>query len=201
MGAIQRFEPARHVNLKAYASHRIHGAIRDSLRDLDWSPCKLRPKARRIEEARRNLSARLGCPASESQLAEELGMSLDYFQQSLGELQRLDLKSLPSETMEQIPDRGVSALGVSTAARDPFLLCASSEMARLLAVAVGELPERDCRLLKLHYFEERTMKRVAQALGISESRVSQLHAKVVVPLRERMTLDQGEPADTHGKGH
>jgi RNA polymerase sigma factor FliA len=162
---------------------------------------KLRTKARRIEEARRNLSARLGCPPSESQLAEELGMSLDYFQQSLVELRRLDSESLPSETMEKIPDRGVSALGVSTAAQDPFLLCSRSEMARLLAVAMGELPERDCLLLTLHYFEERTMRQVGQALGISQSRVSKLHAKVVVRLRERMRTYQGERADTHGKGH
>ncbi|MGO9525782.1 sigma-70 family RNA polymerase sigma factor, partial [Mycobacterium sp.] len=99
--AIQRYDPARHVELKSYAKHRIHGAILDSLRDLDWSPRPLRRKARRIEEAQQRLRARLGYSPSESQLAEELGIGLDKFQHLLGELRGLDLRSLQSETMEE----------------------------------------------------------------------------------------------------
>ena len=184
--AMQRFDPARHVDLKAYAKYRIHGAILDSLRDLDWSPRPLRRKARRIEEVLQKLRVRLGYSPSESQLAEEMGMSLDKFQHLLGELRGLDLRSLQSETMGEGPDRGVSIPAPSTAADDPFLLCLRSEMKGLLTEAMGELPERERQLLVLYYNEELTMKKVGAALGIGEARVSQLHSAVITCLRARM---------------
>jgi RNA polymerase sigma factor for flagellar operon FliA len=184
--AMQRFDPARHVELKSYAKHRIHGAILDSLRDLDWSPRPLRRKARRIQEAHQKLSASLGYPPSEFQLAEELGMSLDKFQHLLGELRGLDLRSLQSETFEEGSGRGGSTFGSSTAAEDPFLLCLRSEMTGFLAEAIGELPERERQLLALYYYEELTMKEVGAVLGIGEARVSQLHSAAVIRLRARM---------------
>jgi len=184
--AIQRFDPARHVDLRSYAKYRVHGAILDSLRDLDWSPRPLRRKARRIEEAQQKLRARLGYSPSESQLAEELGMSLDKFQHLLGELRGLDLRSLQSETSEEGSGRGVSTLGSSTAAEDPFLLCLRSEMTGLLAEAIGELPSRECQLLVLYYYRELTMREVGAVLGIGEARVSQLHSAAVTRLRARM---------------
>ena len=197
--AIQRFDPARHVDLKSYAKYRIHGAILDSLRDLDWSPRPLRRKARRIEEAHQKLRARLGYPPSESQLAEELGMSLDKFQHLLGELRGLDLRSLQAETLEEGSGRGVSTLGSSTAAEDPFLLCLRSEMTGLLAGAIGELPERERQLLALYYYEELTMKEVGAVLGIGEARVSQLHSIAIIRLRVRMNelLEAQGPTPAH----
>jgi RNA polymerase sigma factor for flagellar operon FliA len=184
--AIQRFDPARHVELKSYAKHRIHGAILDSLRDLDWSPRPLRRKARRIEEAQQKLRARLGYSPSESQLAEELGMSLDDFQRLLGELRGLDLRSLQSETMEEGSERAVSNVTQTAAPEDPFLLCLRSEMTGLLARAIEELPERERQLLALYYYEELTMKEAGAVLGVGEARVSQLHSAAIIRLRARM---------------
>jgi len=184
--AIQRFDPARHVELKSYAKHRIHGAILDSLRDLDWSPRPLRRKARRIEEAQQKLKARLGYSPSESQLAEELGMSLDKFQHLLGELRGLDLRSLQSEAVEEGSERGPRNANQSAAAEDPFSLCLRSEMTGLLAKAIEELPERERQLLALYYYEELTMKEAGAVLGIGEARVSQLHSAAIVRLRARM---------------
>jgi RNA polymerase sigma factor for flagellar operon FliA len=183
--AIQRFDPARHVELKSYAKHRIHGAILDSLREFDWSPRPLRRKARRIEEAHQKLRARLGSAPSESQLAEELNMSLDEFQRLLGELRGLDLRSLQSETVEDSPERAASR-GPAARAEDPFALCLRSEMSDLLARAIDELPERERQLLALYYFEELTMKEAGEVLGIGEARVSQLHSAAIVRLRVRM---------------
>jgi RNA polymerase sigma factor for flagellar operon FliA len=184
--AIQRFDPARHVELKSYAKHRIHGAILDSLRDLDWSPRPLRRKARRIEEAQQKLRARLGYSPSESQLAEELGMSLDKFQHLLGELRGLDLRSLQPETLEEGSERALNSVNQTTAPQDPFLLCLRSEMTGLLAQAIEELPERERQLLALYYYEELTMKEAGAVLGIGEARVSQLHSAAIVRLRARM---------------
>jgi RNA polymerase sigma factor for flagellar operon FliA len=197
--AIQRFDPARHVELKSYAKHRIHGAILDSLRDLDWSPRPLRRKARRIEEAHQKLRARLGYSPSESQLAEELGMSLDTFQHLLGELRGLDLRSLQSETLEEGSERGVSNVTPSMPAEDPFSLCLRSELAGLLAQAIGELPDRERQLLALYYYEELTMKEVGAVLGIGEARVSQLHSTAIIRLRARMDelLEAQGPTRAH----
>jgi RNA polymerase sigma factor for flagellar operon FliA len=194
--AIQRFDPARHVELKSYAKHRIHGAILDSLRDLDWSPRPLRRKARRIEEAQQKLRARLGYSPSESQLADELGISLDKFQHLLGELRGLDLRSLQSETMEEGCERGLTSLNQTTAPQDPFLLCLHSEMRGLLAQAIEELPERERQLLALYYYEELTMKEAGAVLGVGEARVSQLHSAAIIRLRARMAelLNAQEPA-------
>lgn len=184
--AIQRFDPTRHVELKAYAKHRIHGAILDSLRSLDWSPRPLRKKARRIEEAHQKLKARLGYAPSESQLAAELGMTLEQFQHLLGELRGLDLRSLQSEMTDDNFDCGVSQAGQTSTADDPFTLCLRSEMAGFLARAIGELPERERQLLSLYYHEELTMKEVGSVLGLGEARVSQLHSAAIVRLRARM---------------
>ena len=185
--AAQRYDPARHVELKSYAKHRIHGAILDSLRDLDWSPRPLRRKARRIEEAQQRLRARLGYSPSESQLAEELGIGLDKFQHLLGELRGLDLRSLQSETMEEGSGRETHHNTQSEPPEDPFSLCLRSEMTGLLAKAVDELPERERQLLALYYYEELTMKEAGAVLGIGEARVSQLHSAAIVRLRARMS--------------
>jgi len=197
--AVQRFDPARHVELKSYAKYRIHGAMLDSLRDLDWSPRPLRRKARRIEEAHQKLRARLGYSPSESQLAEELGMSLDKFQHLLGELRGLDLRSLQSETLAEGSERGVSNVTPSRAAEDPFSLCLRSEMTGLLARATGELPERERQLLTLYYDVELTMKEVGAVLGIGEARVSQLHSAAIIRLRARMAelLNAQGPTRAH----
>jgi RNA polymerase sigma factor for flagellar operon FliA len=199
--AVQRFDPARHVELKTYAKHRIHGAILDSLRDLDWSPRPLRRKARRIEEAHQKLRARLGYSPSESQLAEELGMSLDKFQHLLGELRGLDLRSLQSETREEGSDRAANHLAPAATAEDPFSLCLRSEMRGLLSQAIGELPERERQLLALYYYEELTMKEVGAVLGIGEARVSQLHSTAIIRLRARMSelLEAQRPAPTQAE--
>jgi len=185
--AIQRFDPARHVELKSYAKHRIHGAILDSLRDLDWSPRPLRRKARRIEAAQQKLRARLGYSPSESQLAEELGIGLDKFQHLLGELRGLDLRSLQSETGEEGSERELRAANQNVSSEDPFSLCLRSEMTGLLAKAVEELPERERQLLALYYYEELTMKEAGAVLGIGEARVSQLHSAAIIRLRARMS--------------
>jgi len=185
--AIQRFDPARHVELKSFAKHRIQGAILDSLRDLDWSPRPLRRKARRIEEAQQKLRARLGYSPSESQLADELGMSLDKFQHLLGELRGLDLRSLHSEGAEEGFERELRSANQTTSTDDPFAVCLRSEMNGLLAKAIDELPERERQLLALYYYEELTMKEAGAVLGIGEARVSQLHSAAIVRLRARMS--------------
>jgi RNA polymerase sigma factor for flagellar operon FliA len=119
-------------------------------------------------------------------LAQELGISLEKFQHLLGELRGLDLRSLQSETMDEVSEGGVSNFKQASDDEDSFSLCLRSEMTGLLAQAIEELPERERQLLALYYYEELTMKEAGAVLGIGEARVSQLHSAAIVRLRARM---------------
>ena len=160
--AVDKYDPQKNVQLKSYARFRIRGAILDSLRQMDWSPRNLRRQARRIEEANRELSAELGRAPSESEIAAKIGVSLEEFQQLLGELRGLDLGSL------------------------------RAEIRNLLAKAISELDEKERQVLGLYYLEELTMKEVGMILGIGESRVSQIHTAALIRLRSRLQPQFGK---------
>lgn len=181
--ALHKYDPSKNVQFLSYAKFRIRGAILDSLRELDWSPRQLRRKARRAEQALQSLQNRLGRTATEPELAREMGMELESLQQLLGELHGLHLGSLETEeTVEGEPSEMVHYLP-NAPEQDPHSLCLRSELKALLARAIGELPERDRQVLALYYFEELTMKEVGAALGIGESRVSQIHSAALLRLR------------------
>jgi RNA polymerase sigma factor for flagellar operon FliA len=182
MDALQKFDPTKKVQFRTYAQFRVRGAMLDSLRALDWGPRDLRRKGRAVEEAIRSLSTRLGKAPTESEVAKEMGLDLNAYQQLLGELSGLELSSLNATPGE---DAGVEALALLPAGPedDPFLQCQSSEMRRLLARAIEELPERERMVLTLYYYEELTMREVGATLGVVESRVSQLHSSAMARLR------------------
>jgi len=184
--AIHKFDPSKNVELKTYAKHRIQGAILDSLRALDWSPRPLRKKARQLEQAHQRLRARLGRPATEPELAMELGMELKDLQTLLGDLRGLDLGSLQDEYTESGQERETLAANPEAVDQEPFARCLHGELRELLARAVGELQPRERQVLSLYYFEELTMKEVGAVLGVGEARVSQIHSAALVRLRARM---------------
>ncbi len=193
MDAMQKFDPKKKVQFRTYAQFRVRGAMLDSLRALDWGPRDLRRKARAVEEAIRSLSAMLGKAPTESEVAKELGLDLHAYQQLLGELSGLELGSL-NETPSD--DAGVEALALLPAGPedDPFLQCQSSEMRRLLGEAIAALPERERMVLTLYYYEELTMREVGAALGVVESRVSQLHSSAMARLRAALGAPAGRRA-------
>jgi RNA polymerase sigma factor for flagellar operon FliA len=182
MDAMQKFDPEKKVQFRTYAQFRVRGAMLDSLRALDWGPRDLRRKGRAVEEAIRSLSAKLGKAPTESEVAKEMGLDLNAYQQLLGELSGLELSSLNATPGE---DAGVEALALLPAGPedDPFLQCQNNEMRRLLARAIEDLPERERMVLTLYYYEELTMREVGATLGVVESRVSQLHSSAMARLR------------------
>jgi len=197
--AVDKFDPARNVQLKSYARFRIRGAILDSLRQMDWSPRNLRRQARRIEEANRDLSAELGRAPSEGEIAAKLGMQLSEFQQLLGDLRGLDLGSLqgPADDSSGEPEAAPVA---QRAEEDPFHLTFRSEMRNLLAQAISELDDKEQQVLGLYYLEELTMKEVGAILDIGESRVSQIHTAALIRLRSclqgRIKSDSNDKTNT-----
>jgi RNA polymerase sigma factor FliA len=184
--ALHKYDPSKNVELKTYAKHRIQGAILDNLRDLDWSPRPLRKKARQLEQAHQRLRAQFGRPATEPELALELGMELKELQHLLGDLRGLDLGSLQDEFTESGQERESLAAPTQGPDQEPFAQCLRGELREILTCAVGELQARERQVLSLYYFEELTMKEVGAVLGVGEARVSQIHAAALVRLRARM---------------
>ena len=182
MDAFAKFDPAKKVQFRSYAQFRIRGAILDSLRTLDWSPRELRRKGRAVEEAIRVLTARMGRPPGENEIAAELGVALEEYQQLLGDLKGLEIGTLH---MERNEDSGEEEL-VYVPGRpdeDPLFRCLKGELEDRLAEAIAKLPDRERLVMTLYYYEEMTMREIGLALGVVESRVSQVHASAVVHLR------------------
>ena len=182
MDAFAKFDPNKKVQFRSYAQFRIRGAILDSLRTLDWSPRELRRKGRAVEEAVRALTARMGRAPGESDIARELGTSLEEYQQLLGELKGLEIGTLNVERNE---DGGEDELAYVPGRpdEDPLFCCLRGELEEKLSEAIENLPERERLVMTLYYFEEMTMREIGLALGVVESRVSQVHASAVVRLR------------------
>ncbi len=182
MDAFAKFDPAKRVQFRSYAQFRIRGAILDSLRTLDWSPRELRRKGRAIEEAIRVLTARLGRAPGEIEVAEELGVELDEYQQVLGDLKGLEIGTLHLEHNE---DSGEEELAYvpGRPEEDPLFRCLKGELEERLTEAIAHLPDRERLVMTLYYYEEMTMREIGLALGVVESRVSQVHASAVMHLR------------------
>jgi RNA polymerase sigma factor for flagellar operon FliA len=180
--AFAKFDHEKKVQFKSYAQFRIRGAILDSLRTLDWSPRELRRKGRAVEEAIRSVTQRLGRAPVEQEIAGEMQLSLDEYQQLLGDLKGLEIGSLHMERSEDSGDEELSYIPGSPE-EDPLFRCLKGEMKQRLIDAIEELPEKERMVLTLYYYEELTMKEIGQTLGVVESRVSQIHSSAVLRLR------------------
>jgi RNA polymerase sigma factor for flagellar operon FliA len=182
MDAFTKFDPEKKVQFRSYAQFRIRGAILDSLRTLDWSPRDLRRKGRAAEEAIRALTARLGRSPGESEIAAEMGVSLEDYQSLLGDLKGLEIGTLHVEHNE---DSGEEELAYvpGRPEEDPLFCCLRGELQEKLTEAIESLPERERLVMTLYYFEELTMREIGLALSVVESRISQIHASAVVHLR------------------
>ena len=182
MDAFAKFDPTKKVQFRSYAQFRIRGAILDSLRTLDWSPRELRRKGRAVEEAIRVLTARLGHAPGEPEVAVELGVSLEDYQQLLGDLKGLEIGTLHVERNEDSGDEELAYVP-GKPEEDPLFRCLKGELEERLTNAIQKLPDRERLVMTLYYYEEMTMREIGLALGVVESRVSQVHASAVVHLR------------------
>lgn len=185
MDAFAKFDPQKQVQFRSYAQFRIRGAILDSLRTLDWGPRDLRRRGREAEEAIRAVTARLGRSPNEAEVAGEMGVSLGDYQSLLGDLKGLEIGTLHVEHNE---DSGEEELAYVPGRpdEDPLFCCLRGELQGKLRSAIESLPERERLVMTLYYFEELTMREIGLALGVVESRVSQIHASAVVHLRAAM---------------
>ncbi len=181
LAAIEDFDPEVGVEFSAYATPRIRGAIFDELRRLDWVPRSVRRRIREAERAIDQLFARLRRQPTEEEIAAEIGIGVDAYQRLLGEGITLVSIDAPSGT----DGGGASPLDTlaDQSSPSPLLSVAASERRAILARMIDVLPPRERQVLALYYFEELTMREVGEALGVTESRVSQLHSSAVLRLR------------------
>jgi RNA polymerase sigma factor FliA len=187
--ALQKFEPGRGNKFETYAIPRIRGAIIDELRAMDWVPRSVRFKQREIEKALADLESMLKRQPSEQELAERLGMSMRELHEVITQISFVSVLAL-DETVSVGADRGEKVSLVDTLADkgfDPSTGVESQETRGLLAAAINELSEREKIVVTLYYFEGLTLAEIGDILGVTESRVCQIHTKAVGVLRGQMT--------------
>ena len=187
--AMERFDPDRQIRFETFATQRIRGAIIDELRSLDWVPRSVRARAREIEEANSNLEHALGRVPTDEELAETLGITDEELQETLLQISNSSILAL--EELWLTPDASgdkVSLLDTieDESAPDPQAALDTTELKDRLAEAIQGLPERETLVVALYYFENLTLREIGEVLGVTESRVSQLHSKAVLRLRSRL---------------
>ena len=191
--AIEKFDLERGFKFETYAISRIKGAILDELRSIDWVPRSVRAKGRAVERAFSKLEAQLKRSPTETELADELDMSEGQLQQVLGQLSLTGVAALD----EMLGDRSdATTLGdtIPDKGDGPGALLDQVELRQQLAEAIERMPEREKIVLTLYYFENLTLAQIGEVLGVTESRVSQIHTKAVLQLRSRLQAAQREPA-------
>jgi RNA polymerase sigma factor for flagellar operon FliA len=189
IGAIERFDLERGIKFETFAMTRIRGAIIDELRSLDWVPRSVRSRAREIERAQSALEHELQRAPSEAELAAKLGIGEDELRASLLEIANSSVYALDELwTISDASGDQVSLLDTISdpGAEDPQESLASSEVKDRLTEAVASLPEREQLVVALYYYESLTLREIGEVLGVTESRVSQLHTKAVMRLKSAL---------------
>ncbi len=186
----QRFDHSREVQFKTFVSYRVRGAMIDYLRAFDWMPRGLRDHAKQMQGAFLELEQVYGRPAEEKEIASHLGISLSEYRERLNQVRYMSVIHFDDLPTTNSNDDEYSIL--ESIEGDPMLTPESQntmqEFVHQLAEAITALPKRENVLITLYYYEELTMKEIALILGLTESRVSQLHAQMVVRLRALMGL-------------
>lgn len=190
--AIEKYDLDRAIKFETYAIARIKGAIIDELRALDWVPRSVRSRAREIERAYIDLENEIRRAPTDNEVAERIGVSSKEFQDILTKLSYTSVVSFEELWVGGDRDDSQSAVGAirDDTADDPVSVFESAEVKDILAGAIDRLPDREKTVIALYYYEGLTLKEIGQVLGVTESRVSQLHTKAVLRLRGRLHAAQ-----------
>jgi RNA polymerase sigma factor for flagellar operon FliA len=191
--AIDKFDPGRGFKFETYAISRIKGAIIDELRSIDWVPRSIRAKARAIEHAYSKLENELRRTPDDSEVAGELGMTQPELDQVLSQISFVGLVALDELLGAGSSERGSATVGdtIADRAHDPVEAFEVDEMKHLLADAINRMPDRDRLVLTLYYYEGLTLAEIGAVLGVTESRVCQIHTKAILALRGRLSDPPG----------
>lgn len=187
--AISKYDPQKNVKFETYAEFRIRGAMLDELRSLDWVPRSVRQKSSKIEKLIERLEKEKGRSVKEEEIASALGVSLEEYHELMKEVMGLPLlevkglgkgSSLPSdeEILQLLLDEGEES--------DPFYNISLKELKGYLAKAIQELNKKEQLIISLYYYEELTLKEIGEVLGLTESRICQIHNHILIKLRAKL---------------
>src|SRR5215216_6705100 len=190
IAAIERFELEREIKFETFAVARIKGAIIDELRSLDWVPRSVRARAREVEKAHASLEAEIQRPPTDEEMSAKLKMTVPEFQDTLLEIANSSVLALDDLWTFADPEGGGGQISVLDTihdpnAVDPLAEAQTTELKDRLADAIESLPDRERLVIALYYYENLTLREIGEVLGVTESRVSQLHTKAVLALRSR----------------
>ncbi len=196
ISAIERYDPERDVKFETYAIARIKGAIIDELRAMDWVPRSVRSRAREIERTIAELERKLMRAPTDEEIAGKLGITEEELGDSLTEISRSSIAAL--DELWTVQGGGGDQIALidtieDVDAPDPQHSLSQTEMREAIGEAIARLPEREKLVVTLYYYEELTLREIGEVLGVTESRVSQLHTKAILRLKARLS---GSPART-----
>lgn len=191
LDAANRFDVGRGIQFSTFVAYRVRGAMIDYLRDFDWFPRSLRDTAKEVQKVLVRLEQAYGRPASEEEIARELGLSVNIYREKLN-----NIKGMTVVYFDDLPSvgEGEDACDILEAMAGDFgdmpeHMATMHEFMQRLGVAIENLPMRERIVLTLYYYEELNMKEVALVLGLTESRVSQVHSQLVLRLRGMLNLE------------
>lgn len=184
--AIDKYDLDKGVKFQTYASLRIRGSILDNIRKIDWVPRSLRQKQKELEKAYVSLENKLGRPASDEEIAKELNLNKKEFMKLVSDTNISSLISL-EDYLDQY--NGNHSSLKDDASYQPELIAEKNETINILGDLIENLPEKERTVVTLYYYEELTLKEISLILGVSESRISQLHSKALLRLRGKMSLE------------
>lgn len=181
--ALEKFDPQKGVKFRTYAEHRIRGAMLDELRKMDWIPRSVREDIHRIEDAMKTLRTRLARDPEDTEVAEKLGLDLESYYRVIRRAQGVGLLSL-----DALAENG-SAGAITkegSASSTPYDELRIKEIKGTISKALKGLSEKERFVISLYYYDELTLKEIAAVLGLTESRISQIHSKAIILLRSRL---------------
>lgn len=181
--AFEKFDPAHETNFSTYAQFRIRGAILDSFRSQDWLPRSMRHKSHRIEMAYHRIEQRLGRAASDEEVAEELGITLEELQQVLGEVGNIVMLSFEELGFGHGEERFNAEDWLVSRGQDPLHNILGGERIDLIARSLDRLPDKERLVISLYFYEELNLKEIAEILGVTESRASQIRSRALIRLK------------------
>ncbi len=181
--AMEKFDPTRGIKLNTFAYLRIRGAMIDELRKRDWFPSSARTKAKKLEEVIRKLESELGRYPREEEVAEELKVDLDDYLVMLKDFGSLSILSIEDISEVSGMDRDGIIRYVMEEGASPEKIAEMRELEAMLGREINRLPEKQRLVLSLYYYEDMNMKEIAEVLGITEARISQIHSQAVLSLR------------------